>query len=135
AVDKAHNGAELILRGYFKGKGPFGPLYLDRIFDDDDEPIGYERMSGEKLLCPEQRELLARLRSQDVWTIDQIADIAGSRASAYRLLGIFRSFGLVSSGDKGTLGRNRRKLYDFSRPRSSELKIQLSGDGFEDVTQ
>ena len=34
------------ITGYGRTKGDFGPYHFKRIYDEDDEPIGYERLSG-----------------------------------------------------------------------------------------
>lgn len=49
----AAKGAEMILKGHFKGLGEFGPWYVAREYDEQGEPIGYYRVTGTPLLTPD----------------------------------------------------------------------------------
>jgi hypothetical protein len=44
------NDAALVVRGFYKGRGEFGPWKLARNYGDDGEPIGYDRLMGVELL-------------------------------------------------------------------------------------
>jgi hypothetical protein len=50
-VDRSSKpNACLIIRGHVRITGEVGPFYLERAFDDDEQPIGYKRLSGVELL-------------------------------------------------------------------------------------
>jgi len=58
------NGDEiaLVLKGFEKGKGEIGPIYVARVHDQDGEPIGYRELVGEELLFnAEQQTAFERL--------------------------------------------------------------------------
>jgi hypothetical protein len=55
ALDGGRGEEPLILRGYSKLKGEFGPLSLERVANDHGEPIGYRRLQGLKLLDNEEQ--------------------------------------------------------------------------------
>jgi hypothetical protein len=44
------NNASLVVRGHIRIRGEFGPFYLERTLDEDQEPIGFTRLSGVELL-------------------------------------------------------------------------------------
>ena len=50
-VDRSSKpNACLVVRGHVRINGEVGPFYLERAFDDDEQPIGYKRLSGVELL-------------------------------------------------------------------------------------
>jgi hypothetical protein len=54
--------AAMIMRWHRRLRGESGPLYLNRVMNDDGEPIGYRPMAGPELLSnPEQQDAFARL--------------------------------------------------------------------------
>lgn len=57
----ASKGAEMILKGHFKGLGEFGPWYIAREYDESGEPIGYYRVTGTPLLKPEHLTIYLKL--------------------------------------------------------------------------
>lgn len=59
---KAHEEIGLVVRGFARLRGEFGPLYLARDFDEEGNPLGYRRMTGLELLYnPEQQLAYQRL--------------------------------------------------------------------------
>jgi AAA domain len=42
--------ASLILRGHLRVVGEWGPTYLERVFNDDEQPIGYKQLFGIQFL-------------------------------------------------------------------------------------
>lgn len=50
-VDRSSKpNACLIVRGHVRINGEVGPFYLERAFDDDEQPVGYKRLLGVELL-------------------------------------------------------------------------------------
>lgn len=50
------SSTEIILRGHYKLRGEFGPWSIARAYDEEGEPIGYQRLTGTDLLTPAQRD-------------------------------------------------------------------------------
>jgi hypothetical protein len=42
--------AALLVRGHVRINGEVGPFYLERVFDDDEQPTGYRRLAGVEFL-------------------------------------------------------------------------------------
>jgi hypothetical protein len=58
-------GGELVLRWHRRIYGEGGPIYLERVCNEDADPIGYRRLSGPKLLGnPEQEAAFGKLPSR-----------------------------------------------------------------------
>jgi AAA domain len=56
-VDRTSKGnASLILRGHVRITGEVGPFYLERVFDDDEQPIGYQRRFGVEFLDNKEQQ-------------------------------------------------------------------------------
>ena len=57
----------LVFKAFFKSRGEIGPIYLERVFDENgDEPLGYRQLSGVNLLFnPEQRASFGRLPDEE----------------------------------------------------------------------
>jgi AAA domain len=57
------SSASLVLRAHLRVRGEVGPWYLERILDDDQQPIGYERIAGvvELLANKDQETAYAKL--------------------------------------------------------------------------
>lgn len=52
----------LLVKGFERVRGEFGPWYFERVLDDDGIPLGYRRMTGPQLLFnPEQAAAIGRL--------------------------------------------------------------------------
>lgn len=59
---KRGRGGEMVLRWHRRIHGEGGPLYLERVCDDEGNPIGYRRLTGAALLeNPDQRAAYERL--------------------------------------------------------------------------
>jgi DNA-binding transcriptional ArsR family regulator len=114
-IDKSdRNSADLVLRGYFKGKGEFGPFHLERIYDDAGEPIGFAQLAGVGLLSVNQKTELRKIRAAadgKALSFAELTEILGAKSSASRLLSACRSAGLVSIEGEG-----RGKRYRFPAP-------------------
>jgi hypothetical protein len=58
---RGHAG-EMVLRWHRRVSGESGPMYLERVFDEEGRPIGYRRIIGANLLNnPDQQEAYERL--------------------------------------------------------------------------
>jgi len=54
--------SRLIVKGFTRIQGEFGPLYLRRVYDEEGEPIGYEHLRGIELISnPAQQEAFKNL--------------------------------------------------------------------------
>jgi len=65
-------GSELIIKGHYKLRGAIGPLHIGRTYDEDGDPTGYQRLTGIKLLSPEQQTVFAQL--PDPFTNKQLGE-------------------------------------------------------------
>ena len=65
AIESTTKGdAALVMVWNHKVQGVTGPVFLTRVFDEDDEPIGYDRLIGSvALLNKDQQELFEKLGS------------------------------------------------------------------------
>jgi hypothetical protein len=57
---RSHLDAVLILRWYRKSKGEAGPLYLERVCDEDGEPFGYRALTDVRLIGNPDQETAFR---------------------------------------------------------------------------
>jgi hypothetical protein len=57
------NGVDLIVGGFSRGQGPIAPIFLRRAYGTNDEPVGYEVLSGMALLPLEYQAVLKALPS------------------------------------------------------------------------
>jgi hypothetical protein len=57
---RSHLDAALILRWYRKSKGEAGPLYLERVCDEDGEPFGYRALADLRLMANLDQEAAFR---------------------------------------------------------------------------
>jgi hypothetical protein len=48
--DRINEDIAMVMKGFTRINGEFGPLYVARVFDADGKPIGYRRMIGADLL-------------------------------------------------------------------------------------
>jgi hypothetical protein len=56
-VDRTSKGnAALVLRGHVRITGEFGPIYLERVYDDNEQPIGYWKLSGIEFLDNKEQQ-------------------------------------------------------------------------------
>jgi hypothetical protein len=76
-----HTGeADLLVSGFVRGSGPFVPLDVARVTDDDGTPIGYRLLTGVEHLSPEYREVFNKLPSRFRFK-DVLAAMGGKSAS------------------------------------------------------
>ena len=50
------SSGNLIIAGFARLQGTFGPLHIERVFDEDGSPLGYGPMSGASLLYNADQE-------------------------------------------------------------------------------
>jgi hypothetical protein len=62
--ETSKGNAALVLRGHRRITGEFGPMYLERIFDDNEQPIAYRKVSGVELLNKEQQAAFEALPAE-----------------------------------------------------------------------
>jgi AAA domain len=87
--------AELILKGHYKLRGPFGPIQIARVYDDEGEPIGYRKLTGVGLLPSEQRDVFGKLPDEFKFSQAVKASGKGPKTVAEWLRG-WRSAGVVT---------------------------------------
>jgi hypothetical protein len=75
-VKRARGEEVLGLRGFYKGKGEFGPIKIARQFDESGEPVGYYLVCGASLLSQDDIILLARLPVNEELTFGQVRRLA-----------------------------------------------------------
>lgn len=105
AVDRASK-ADLVLRGFYKGRGEFGPLYIKRILGDDDEPIGYAELTGIERLTINQLADYRKLNG--TMTFGQVSEAVGHDQKANRLIKACKAAGLVQ-----IVGKGKDRRYTF----------------------
>ena len=54
-AETSKGNAALVMRGHVRVTGDIGPFYLERIFDNNEQPISYRKMSGVQFLGKEQQ--------------------------------------------------------------------------------
>src|SRR5262249_41409599 len=93
---------ELVVAGVIRGKGALPPLHLDRVYDDNGDPIRYQRRAGLHLLRNElHRTVLERLPQQFRFK-DVCAVIGGnSRSKVTEYINAWDSAGVVWKGSDG----------------------------------
>ncbi len=109
----SRKSADLVVRGYFKGRGEFGPLYLERKYDEAGEPIGFVKLAGAGMLSLNQRADLQKVLSIGIsHSFGELANLLG-KSGASRMLGACRAAGLVR--EIGRKGQKDRR-YEFQMP-------------------
>jgi hypothetical protein len=64
-LPKRGRGGDMVLRWFRRTHGEGGPLYLERVFDDENNPLGYRLARGAELLNnPKQQAAFALLPDQ-----------------------------------------------------------------------
>jgi hypothetical protein len=94
--------AELIVKGHYKLRGPFGPIQIARVYDDEGEPIGYRKLTGVGLLPAEQRDVYAELPEE--FKFNQAVKASGKGPKtvaewlrAWQSAGVVKKFGEAKS--------------------------------------
>ena len=86
AIDEARTGtADLIIRPFVKGIGETGRVYINRVFDEDGEPVGYERATGTGLLSLNHKHWFSRVEGQSLTygEIERQLDLSRSTIAAF----------------------------------------------------
>jgi archaellum biogenesis ATPase FlaH len=88
--------ADLLVAGFIRGKGPFVPLDLTRVRDEEEgAPVGYRLLTGIERLNPEDRKVYNRLPSRFKFK-DVLRELGGqSDSNAARFLKRCESFQLA----------------------------------------
>jgi hypothetical protein len=86
--------AELVVKGHYKLRGPFGPIQIARVYDDEGDPIGYRKLTGVGLLPSEQRDVFAELPDEFKFSQAVKASSKGPKTVAEWLRG-WQSAGVV----------------------------------------
>jgi hypothetical protein len=61
-IPRGTTNAALVMKSFVKMRGESGPYYLERVLDQDGEPLGYQRMTGSQLLAnPDQEAAFQKL--------------------------------------------------------------------------
>ena len=119
AVDgRSHLEAALILRWYRKSKGEAGPLYLERVCDDEGEPFGYRALADLRLMGnPDQEAAFRRLPRR--FTFDEAKKAFGRTDDpTSKWLKKCASLGLVTKLSRGCYERTDDTA-DVARPMSA----------------
>jgi hypothetical protein len=78
---KKIKGEEVLgIRGFFKGRGEFGPIKIGRKFDENGQPVGYYLVRGTSLLAQDDLTNLARLPVAEELGFGQIKTLAGFKS-------------------------------------------------------
>lgn len=95
-VDGGREDAPLILRGFAKIDGEFGPITLERVIDTNGEPIGYKRVIGAALLLNEaHRKAFAALPNEFRFTDAKAALNTRSDSGTTQFLRHSKDAGLI----------------------------------------
>lgn len=124
AIDhiKADN-ADLVLRGFYKGRGEFGPWKLARNYSEQHgEPVGYDRLTGTALLDIEQNALFDAIPKGQPMSYKEIQHILGqSEGQITRFLAACDNAQVVvATGKRKTRGRRYTFLAEKKPPKSAE---------------
>jgi len=93
--------AALVLRWHWRLRGEFGPLYLERVCDEDGEALGYQRIADTDLLGNKEQEATLRQLPAE-FTFKQAKDVykrAGDPTRKFLMKCI--QLGLVRQTDRG----------------------------------
>lgn len=98
---RSHLDAVLILRWYRKSKGEAGPLYLERVCDEEGEPFGYRALTDVRLIGnPDQETALRNLPRE--FTFKEAKKVYGrSDDPTSKFLKKCASLGLVQQVKRG----------------------------------
>lgn len=97
ALAARKDGDTLVLRGQARTRGEIGPIFLRRAWDEQGDPLGYERFEPEPSLLRNSEYEAAFLRLPDSFTFkDARLTVGKSPESANRFLHRLIDAGLVS---------------------------------------
>jgi hypothetical protein len=119
--------ADLVLRGFYKGRGEFGPWKLARNYSEQHgEPIGYDRLSGTALLDIEQNAFFDLIPKGQPMTYKEIQHALGqSEGQITRFLAACDNARVVvASGKRKTRSRRYTFLAEKKAPRTPEELAQ-----------
>lgn len=126
---KADN-ADLVLRGFYKGRGEFGPWKLARNYSEQHgEPIGYDRLMGAALLDIEQSAFYDVIPKDQPMSYKEIQHALGqSEGKVTRFLAACDNARVVeTSGKRKTRSRRYTFLAEKKAPKSAaELELEES---------
>jgi hypothetical protein len=98
----------LVVAGFARLSGCIGPFRVERVFDDEGDPLGYRKMCGSALLCnPDQENTFQHL--DEAFTFKQAKQAYGRGdqpttdfLKKCQAVGILRHIGKIYSKVKGT---------------------------------
>ena len=98
---QASGDVALVVKGFARLRGEFGPMYLARAFDEDGEPLGYRRMEGAELLFNSDQEA-AFTKLPDLFRFKEAQHIYGKGAQPTSdFLKKCASLGILRKGGPG----------------------------------
>jgi hypothetical protein len=117
-------GADLLVRWVVKLQGEFGPLHVDRVFEDDDpdKPVGYERAQGQSLMSDAVRDKYLQVAGKTLTFVELTTEF-GNKTAASRLKAACESLGLVKTFE-GKPKRFRFEAPDTERMRQVAAIVQ-----------
>ena len=90
----------LLVRGHVRINGEVGPFYLERVFDDDGQPIGYRPLEGVEFLNKSQQAAFEKLPL--AFSFKEAKTIYGKQDQAtVDFLGKCTRFGILRKPSKG----------------------------------
>jgi hypothetical protein len=130
AIDhvKADN-ADLVLRGFFKGRGEFGPWKLARNYSEQHgEPIGYNRLRGTALLDIEQSAFFDALPKDRPMSYKEIQHyLSQSEGQITRFLAACDNARVVvTAGKRKTRSRRYTFLPEKGTKTAQEIELEES---------
>ena len=92
--------AERVIKGHCKLIGPFGPILIARVYDDEGEAIGWKRLSGVALVSTLDGERDNFVSLPDEFTFKQVEVKAGNPKKAAAWLQAWQGFGVIKKEGK-----------------------------------
>ena len=92
--------AERVIKGHCKLIGPFGPILIARVYDDEGEAIGWKRLSGVALVSTVDGERDKFVSLPDEFTFKQVEAKAGNPKKAAAWLQAWQGFGVIRKEGK-----------------------------------
>jgi putative DNA primase/helicase len=114
----------LVMGGFERVNGTMPFLHIGRVFDDDGEPLGYTRITGEAFLSVEQRAVLSALPSQFRFTHAKTKYAKGSEATQ-GLLQKCISLGLVRKNMVAGLYEKTQEIATHNSQNDGPIPKQL----------